>query len=39
MKDIKRVSISKDKKKGDKNEYVFDLFVEGNSLKQVLMLD
>ncbi|KAL4512347.1 hypothetical protein ABPG72_005349 [Tetrahymena utriculariae] len=39
MKDVKRVSISKDKKKGDKNEYKFDLFVEGNSFKQVLQLD
>lgn len=43
MKDVKRVSISKDKNKnaseGDKDKYKFELFVEGNSLKQVLALD
>lgn len=40
MKNVKRVSISKDKKKSEQGEtYKFELFVEGNSFKQVLLLD
>ncbi|EGR30247.1 hypothetical protein IMG5_137010, partial [Ichthyophthirius multifiliis] len=38
MKNVKRVNISKDKKKNEQH-YKFDLFVEGNALKQILMLE
>lgn len=42
MKNVKRVSISKDKNKNSENEkdkFKFELFVEGNSFKDILALD